>query len=137
MEYTVKQIAALMGMSEHPIRFYTDKELLPCKRDKNNRRIFDDESINWLKGIHCLRGCGVSLEDIKVYSDLCLSDDPDALQKRYEFMCRQRQLAYDRLQEAQDLVTYMDHKVQHYEDILAGKIEDDTNPATQRISDCE
>ena len=136
MEYTVKQIAKLMDMSEHTIRFYTDKELLPCKRDQNNHRVFDDESINWLKGIQCLRNCGVSLEDIKVYSDLCLSDDADALQARYQFMVKQRELAFKRLREAEALVDYMNHKVQHYEDILAGKTEDDTNPATQTISYC-
>lgn len=136
MEYTVKQIAKLMNMSEHTVRFYTDKELLPCKRDKNNHRIFDDESINWLKGIQCLRNCGVSIEDIKVYSDLCLSDDSDALQARYEFMLKQQALALERLKEAEDLVNYMNHKVKHYEDILAGNAEDDTNPATQTITDC-
>lgn len=137
MTYTVKEIADKMGMTEHTIRFYTDKGLLPCSRDKNNRRVFDDESINWLKGIQCLRNCGVSIEDIKVYSDLCLSDSPDALQKRYQFMKEQRELAYQRLREAQELAAYMDAKVQHYEDILAGKRSDDTNPATQQIAICE
>ena len=137
MTYSVKEMAEITGLSEHTIRFYTDKELLPCRRDSKNRRIFTEESINWFRGIQCLRGCGVSLEDIKVYSDLCLSDDRDALQKRYEFMCRQRQLAYDRLTEAQELVAYMEKKVAHYEDILAGKAEDDTNMATQNISACE
>ena len=134
MEYTVKQIAKLMNMSEHTVRFYTDKQLLPCKRDKNGHRIFNDESMNWLKGIQCLKNCGVSLEDIKVYSDLCLSDDEDALQARYEFMLKQRELAFERLREAEALVEYMNHKVAHYEDILAGKEQDDTNPATQTIS---
>lgn len=33
MKYTVKQIAELMGMSEHTIRYYTDLNLLPVKRD--------------------------------------------------------------------------------------------------------
>ena len=137
MTYTVKEIADKMEMTEHTIRFYTDKGLLPCSRDKNNRRVFDEESINWLKGIQCLRNCGVSIEDIKIYSDLCLLDSPDALQKRYQFMKEQRELAYQRLREAQELVAYMDSKVQHYEDILAGKLSDDTNPATQTITLCE
>lgn len=135
MFYTVKEIADKMGMTEHTIRFYTDKGLLPCSRDKNNRRVFDDES-NWLKGIQCLRNCGVSIEDIKVYSDLCLSDSPDALQKRYQFMKEQRELAYQRLREAQELAAYMDAKVQHYADILAGLISDDTDPAHQTIPFC-
>lgn len=136
MTYTVKEIADKMGMTEHTIRFYTDKGLLPCSRDKNNRRVFDDESINWLKGIQCLRNCGVSIEDIKVYSDLCLLDSPEALQKRYQFMKEQRELAYQRIREAQELAAYMDAKVQHYEDILAGKVSDDTNPAQQTIHAC-
>ena len=136
MTYTVKEIADKMGMTAHTIRFYTDMGLLPCSRDQNNRRVFDDESINWLKGIQCLRNCGVSIEDIKVYSDLCLSDSPDALQKRYQFMKEQRELAHQRLQEAQELAAYMDAKVQHYEDVLAGLILDDTNPARQTIPPC-
>ena len=136
MTYTVKEIADKMGMTAHTIRFYTDMGLLPCSRDQNNRRVFDDESINWLKGIQCLRNCGVSIEDIKVYSDLCLSDSPDALQKRYQFMKEQRELAHQRLQEAQELAAYMDAKVQHYEDVLAGLILDDTNPARQTIPLC-
>ena len=137
MIYTVKEIADKMGMTEHTIRFYTDKGLLPCSRDKNTRRVFDDESVNWLKGIQCLRNCGVSIEDIKIYSDLCLSDSPDALLKRSQFMKEQRELAHQRLHEAQELAAYMDAKVQHYEDILAGKLLDDTNPATQEISVCK
>ena len=136
MTYTVKEIADKMGMTEHTIRFYTDKGLLPCSRDAKNRRVFDDESINWLKGIQCLRNCGVSIEDIKVYSDLCLSDSPDALQKRYQFMKEQRELAYQKLREAQELTDYMDAKVQHYEDILARILPDDTNPAQQTIQAC-
>ena len=42
-----------------------------------------------------------------------------------------------RLREAQELAAYMDAKVQHYEAILAGKLSDDTNPATQKITMCE
>lgn len=137
MTYTVKEIADKMGMTAHTIRFYTDMGLLPCSRDQNNRRLFDDESVNWLKGIQCLRKCGVSIENIKVYSDLCLSDSPEALQKRYQFMQEQRELAHRRLREAQELAAYLDAKVQHYESILAGKLSDDTNPATQKITMCE
>jgi len=136
MTYTVKEIAEKMGMTEHTIRFYTDKGLLPCSRDAKNRRVFDDESINWLKGIQCLRNCGVSIEDIKVYSDLCLSDSPDALQRRYQFMKEQREIALQRLREAQELADYMEAKVQHYEDIIAGQSLDDTNPAQQIIPFC-
>lgn len=137
MTYTVKEIAEKMGMTEHTIRFYTDQGLLPCTRDQNNRRVFDEESLSWLRGIRCLRKCGVSIGGIRIYSDLCLSGSPDALEKRYQFIKEQRALAYRHLKEAQELADYMDAKVRHYEDILAGKLSDDTNPAAQALPVCE
>lgn len=64
MEYTIRQIAELFGVTEHTLRFYTDRGLLPCRRDGGNRRVFDEESVNWMQGIQCLKGCGASLEGI-------------------------------------------------------------------------
>lgn len=36
--------------------------------------------------------------------------------------------AYKRLEEAKNTVAYMEHKVLHYQEILAGLVPDDTNP---------
>lgn len=136
MYYTIKQVAEMTGVTEHTLRYYTDQNLVPCHRDGANRRVFDDESLNWLQGVKCLRGCGVSIEDIKLYCDMCREGD-GALQKRYEFMLRQKELAYKRLEEAKEVAEYMDHKVAHYEEIMAGKIEDDANPATAVLKKCK
>lgn len=136
MYYTMKQVAQMSGLSEHTLRYYTDQNLIPCQRDGANRRVFDDESLNWLQGVKCLRGCGVSIGDIKLYCDMCREGD-GALQKRYEFMLQQRELAFQRLKEAQEVADYMEHKVAHYEDIMAGKIADDANPATAVMTKCD
>ena len=130
MEYTVKQIAELMEMSEHTVRYYTDLNLLPVKRDSANRRIFDEESVNWLMGIKCLKGCGMSIEDIKRYGDLCLQGD-GTLAERREIMRKQLVLAEQKLNEARAVFDYITKKVAHYDDVIAGKTADDTNPATR------
>ncbi|MDP9576640.1 UNVERIFIED_ORG: DNA-binding transcriptional MerR regulator [Bacillus sp. 1751] len=71
--YTVKDVAKLLDITEHTVRFYTDKGLVPSvQRDKNNIRLFDQESINWLTGVKYLKQCGMTVEDIKTYVDLCL-----------------------------------------------------------------
>ena len=132
MKYTVKQISDLMGMSEHTIRYYTDLNLLPVKRDSGNRRVFDEESINWLMGIKCLKGCGMSIEDIKRYGDLCLQGD-GTLYERREIMRSQLVLAEQKLNEAKEIFDYITKKVAHYDDVIAGKTDDDTNPATRKI----
>ena len=129
MIYTLKQFAEMFRTTEHTIRYYTDISLLPCRRDKGNRRIFDEESVNWMQGIVCLKGCGASIEDIKEYCDLCrLPESEETLYARYQIILRQREQAYKRIEEAKATAAYMDEKVRHYEQILSGLIPDDSNP---------
>lgn len=129
MCYTIKQFASIFHTTEHTVRYYTDIGLLPCQRDGGNRRVFDDESVNWMNGIICLKGCGASIDDIKEYCRLCkLEESEENLKARYQIILKQRSEALKRLEEAKATVDYMEHKVKHYEDILAGLIPDDSNP---------
>lgn len=129
MIYTLKQFARMFNTTEHTIRYYTDIGLLPCQRDKGNRRVFNEESVNWMQGITCLKGCGASIEDIKEYCDLCRQPESrETLCARYQIILRQREQAYQRIEEAKATAAYMDEKVQHYQQILSGLIPDDSNP---------
>lgn len=131
MYLTIKEFAKKFNVSEHTIRYYTDIGLLPCKRDGGNRRVFDNESENWMQGITCLKGCGASIEDIKEYCRLCLlEENEENLKARYQIILKQREQAHKRVEEAKATAKYMDDKVKHYEDILAGIIPDDSNPRT-------
>ena len=128
MTYALKQFAKMFGTTEHTIRYYTDIGLLPCRRDGRNRRVFDDESANWMQGIACLKRCGASIEDIKEYCNLCrIPESRENLQARYQIILKQREQAYRRIEEAK-AAAYMDEKARHYEQILDGEIPDDTNP---------
>lgn len=129
MRYTIRQMAEKFGVTEHTLRFYTDEGLLPCERDAGNRRVFTEESVNWMQGIVCLKGCGASIEDIREYCRLCLLDETEEnLRARFAIILKQREAAYGRLREAEATVKYMDEKVAHYEAILAGAEPDDSNP---------
>lgn len=129
MTYSLKQFAEMFHVTEHTIRYYTDINILPCKRDKRNRRIFNEESVNWMQGISCLKGCGASIYDIKEYCRLCkLPESKENLKARYQIILRQHEQAYKRIEEAKETASYMDEKVQHYEKIMSGIIPDDSNP---------
>ncbi len=129
MTYTIKEFAEMFGVSEHTVRYYTDIDLLPCQRVGRNRRVFDEESVNWMQGIICLKGCGASIEEIRKYCDLCrLPESEENLRARYQIILDQREKAFERLEEAKTTVEYMNQKVEHYQDIMKGLAEDDTNP---------
>lgn len=126
--HTVKEVARLLDLTEHTVRFYTDKGLVPSlRRDKNNNRLFDDESIDWLRGVKYLKQCGMSVEDIKTYVDLCLEGD-STIQERYNLILLQKEVALAQLEEAKQRVTYMEEKSKHYLNIINHIIPDDTNP---------
>lgn len=138
MYYTIKQFAEMFHTTEHTVRYYTDINLLPCTRDDGNRRVFDEKSANWMRGITYLKNCGASIKDIQEYCRLCrLEESKENLRARYEIILKQREQAYVELTKAQSTVEYMDRKVQHYEDILAGRIPDDTNPGNWSGKDAQ
>lgn len=135
--YTVNEVAKMYGVTTHTIRFYTDKGLIPpLKRDKNNNRLFDRESLNWLEGCICLKGCGMSIKDLKHYGELCLKGD-STLKERYEMIVKYRDLARENLINAQKVLDYAEHKVKHYEDIISGKTYDNSNPSTWTKSEAD
>ncbi len=125
MTYTIKQFADMFDTTEHTIRYYTDIQLLPCQRDSQNRRIFDENAVHWMQTISCLKQCGTPLKDIQEYCRLCqLEETEENLYARYQIILRQRSAAYKKAAEAQATVAFIDKKVKHYEEIFSHRLPD-------------
>ncbi len=45
MNYTIRQIAKMFDVTEHTLRFYTDKGLLPCERDGKKIVVYSMKSL--------------------------------------------------------------------------------------------
>ena len=131
--YFLKEVCEMLGMSEHTIRYYTDVGLVPhLQRDKNNRRLFDDESLEWLKGIKYLRELGMSIEDIKEYQRLCQQDGDNAIAQRLSLIQKQIQVAKQELKNAQMRLEYLQKKEKHEQDIFNHYISDIKYPALKK-----
>ncbi|CAM3605301.1 MerR family transcriptional regulator [Paenibacillus lupini] len=125
---TVKEAAQITGLTEHAVRFYTDKGLVPSlQRNQNNIRMFDDESINWLHGIKCLKQSGMPIEVIKMYVDLCLEGET-TLPQRYALMMEHKEEAIAKLEEANQHVAHLEQKTALYQAILEHRSPDTMNP---------
>ncbi|SDD84179.1 DNA-binding transcriptional regulator, MerR family [Paenibacillus sp. UNCCL117] len=127
--YTVKEAAQITGLTEHAVRFYTDKGLVPSvQRNEHNIRLFDGESINWLHGIKCLKQSGMPIDVIKRYIDLCLDGD-STIPQRYTLMMEHKEAALANLEEAKLHVAHLEEKTALYQAILENRSPDTTNPA--------
>jgi DNA-binding transcriptional MerR regulator len=135
--YTVKEIAKLLNMTEHTVRYYTDMGLVPTlKRDKNGNRLFDEESKNWLIGVKNLRGSGMSIQAVKDYVNLCLEGE-STIETRYEIIIEQKKKLEEELKEMNERYQYIQHKAKWYLDIMNHRIPDNSNPGTWSISSAE
>lgn len=54
--YTMMQVCRTLDMTYQTLKYYCNEGLIPnVKRDKNNRRVFDEHDVNWIKDLTCLK----------------------------------------------------------------------------------
>ena len=125
--YTTKQVCDQVGISYETLKFYCKEGLVPnVKRDKNNYRKFDEKNIAWLKGIQCLRKCGMSIKDIKVYMNYCLEGE-STIPERKEMLDKSKDFLLKQIEEISESINFINSKQAFYDDVLSGKIKYTSN----------
>ena len=119
--YTMMQACKKTNMTYQALKYYCNCGLVPnVKRDENNRRIFDEQDIKWIKDLVCLKKCGMSIQEMKEYLQLCLEGEP-TIPKRKEMLAKKQEALRIAIQELEESVAYIDWKQNFYDEILSGK----------------
>ncbi len=119
--YTMMQICKEADMTYQTLKYYCNEGLIPnVKRDKNNRRIFDEKDLKWIKDLVCLKKCGMSIQEMKEYLDLCLQGQ-SSIQQRKEMLDKKRKALLDSIEELKGCIDYIDWKQNFYDEVLSGK----------------
>lgn len=119
--YTMMQVCRELDMTYQTLKYYCNEGLVPhVKRDKNNRRVFDEHDVRWIKDLSCLKRCGFSIQEMKEYLDLCLEGE-STISIRKEFLARKRENIEKTIQELEESIDYIDWKQEFYDDVLSGK----------------
>lgn len=117
----MKDACEKTGLSYETLKFYCNQGLVPnVKRDKNNRRTFDDRDVAWINSLNCLKNCGMSISEMKQYIELCLVGE-SSIPERKEILALKREALVEQLQQVQDCIDYIDWKQGFYNDVLSGK----------------
>lgn len=121
--YTMKQTCEQVNMSYETLKFYCNAGLVPnVQRDKNNRRIFDNNNINWIRSLSCLKNCGMSIKDMQVYLDLCLQGE-STIPERKVILDHHKVNLVKQIEELEESIRYIDQKQEFYDEVLSGEIE--------------
>ena len=119
--YTMMQACREADMTYQTLKFYCNEGLVPnVKRDMNNRRVFDEKDVTWIKDLTCLKRCGMSIQEMREYLALCLQGE-STIPERKRVLEKKQTALREQIKELQDSIDYIDFKQQFYDDVLSGR----------------
>jgi DNA-binding transcriptional MerR regulator len=114
MTYTISQIAEMMNVSAHTLRFYEKEGLLPDIERVNGRRVFTDKDFAWLRVLNCLKNTGMPIKEIRRYIELCQKGD-STLEERYRIILDQKKAILSQIESLQYNLKEINYKEWYYE----------------------
>lgn len=119
--YSMKDVCEKTGLTYDTLKYYCNEGLIPnVKRDKNNYRIFDNNDIGWINSLTCIKKCGMSINEMKEYMNLCLKGKISIPDRKILLNNKLKELE-DKKKEIQESIDYINWKCNFYDEITSGK----------------
>ena len=80
--------------------------------------MFDDDDINWIKSLICLKKCDFSLNEIKQYIKLC-DEGESTINERKQMLINQRKVIEKKIQSLNEALNFIDYKTNLYDKLLS------------------
>ena len=115
MEYTVKELSKISGISTRTLRYYDQIELLvPPRLNSNGYRIYGDNEVDILQQILFYRELGVSLGEIKKLLSFPDGEKEKALQEHLTELVRKKARIETLIDNVSDTIKSLKRKVAIY-----------------------
>lgn len=114
MTYSIGELANKLNLNPSAIRYYDKEGVLPhVDRLSSGRRIFTEEDFQFLQVIECLKVSGLSIKEIKAFSDLTLMGD-NSLQERYELFLGRKEAIENQIKALNEALDTVNFKCWYY-----------------------
>lgn len=119
--YTMKQVCEASGLPYETLKFYCNEGLIPnLKRDRLNRRVFDDRAVGWIKSLKCLKDCGMGIREMRDYMYLCL-EGKKSIPERMAMLQKKKADLKVQIQQVERSIEYIEEKEKFYQEVQKGK----------------
>ncbi len=123
MGYSIKEVSEILNLPTTTLRYYDKEGLLPfLQRMDSGYRIFSDSDIAMLRVIECLKCSGMSIRDIRQFTDWLQLGDA-SLAQRHEMFLERKRAVEAQLAELQQTLELINYKCWYYETAIAAGTE--------------
>lgn len=114
----IAEVSKRYGISADTLRYYERIGLIPrVNRNGSGIRDYGEIDLRRVEFIKCMRSAGLPVEVLIEYIGLVLQGD-QTIQSRKEILKEQRQQLAARMEEMQNTLDLLDHKIEVYENAL-------------------
>jgi DNA-binding transcriptional MerR regulator len=130
---TIAQVAERTGLSHDTLRYYEKAGLIErVGRTTGNQRRYQAADLAWLEFLLRLRETGMSIADMQRFAALRAAGN-GTVADRLAMLREHRAELADRIRALRRNATVLDHKIDHYEQLLLDEVEHE-QPGSDRTT---
>lgn len=113
-QFTIGQIAEKTKLSIHTLRFYEKEGLVPfIKRNSSGYRLYEEEHVNWIRFLNCLRETGMPISKMKEFVSLTLKRD-ESEEQQIKMLVEQRRIIENQVNTLVSYMNMINKKIEMY-----------------------
>jgi DNA-binding transcriptional MerR regulator len=117
----IAEVSEQYAMPADTLRYYERIGLIPpVNRNGGGIREYNETDLKRVAFIKCMRSAGLPIETLIEYMALLQQGD-DTIEARKELLKEQRRLLSNRVEEMQNTLKLLDHKIEVYENAVLKK----------------
>jgi DNA-binding transcriptional MerR regulator len=114
----ISEVSKKYGLSQDTLRYYEKIGLIPpVNRNPGNIREYNEEDIQWIEFIKCMRGAGISVKVLVEYLRLFMLGNKTH-EKRKAILIEERDKLEKKIEEMKDTLDRLNLKIAKYDTLL-------------------
>ena len=115
--YTIGEVAQLLGVSAHTLRYYEKEKIILPDRNEHGERKYSESHLQWLKFVLKLKETQMPITKIKEYAHLYTEGEHTAINRLKILEDHKRSIEYQ-LKTLDETNKMLEHKITSYREMI-------------------
>ncbi|PGM55670.1 MerR family transcriptional regulator [Bacillus sp. AFS053548] len=118
--YSIGEVAQMLGISTHTLRYYEKEQIILPDRNENGERLYSESHIQWLRFVLKLKETQMPVNKIKEYAHLYTEGEHTSL-ARLDLLVEHKQSIEHQLKTLEETNKMLEQKISFYKEVIHNK----------------